>query len=204
MKAAQKAADKLLAVYKKEDMVSRVYALWIMNISLLYAMKKCSKPISSSVECMDGKVIVNISNDGVKNARGSGILYLIDNSGSIIKTHKFDVNSISNESYIAFSDDCSEFKADGKAVYVCDIKTDIGSDRSFFPGVKPSDLKSEKANVEITKNENKVILKSDKTAFYVKLCGNIIFDRIFGYSIHKRYICNSQQINICPQWNRLL
>ena len=141
-----------------------------------YAMKKCCRPISSSVECKDGKVIVNISNDGVKNASGIGVLYLIDNSGNIIKTHKFDVKSTANESYIAFSDECSEFKADGTTVYVCDIKTDMGSDRSFFLGVKPSDLKFEKANVEITKNENEVILKSDKTAFYVMLDGEMKFE----------------------------
>ena len=92
------------------------------------------------------------------------------------KTHIFDISSKANESYIAFSDECREFKPDGTTVYVCDIKTDISSDRSFFLSVKPSDLKFEKTNVAIIKKENEVILTSDKIAFYVMLDGEMKFE----------------------------
>ncbi len=100
-----------------------------------YTFKRCAAPVLASITKEDGNYAVYISNNGLKNAKGKGTLYVYDIiSGKEKVIKKLNIESTANETYVAASvpETAFEGKLSERTVILCDITTDLGDDRAFY------------------------------------------------------------------------
>jgi len=140
-----------------------------------YAMKKTCASLISTVHVNDNKAIITLCNDSLNKYNVSGKVYVINNDKGIVKEKAFECKMDKNISKEVFALDISAYTFEGDNVIVCDIESDGIKDRSFYLGVKPAKLNFKNAKVKMEKKDEKISLKTDKTAFFVALDGEYNF-----------------------------
>lgn len=129
-----------------------------------YVFKRCSRPVIASIERKDNNLNVYICNDGLENAEGSGKLYLYDFAEKRVKlSYGFLFVCAANESDKVFTVSCEEYDAirGGSTVLLCDIESNLGSDRAFFINDRYSDLALSYMYPEISEDDGGYSVSSE-------------------------------------------
>lgn len=139
-----------------------------------YAMKRTAAPLSASVTYEESGVAVYISNNDRKEKSVNVKLSLVTGDG-IEFSENMQTTVAANEVVRVVPKNADKFdlKAE-EEVIVCDISDGKESDRAFYSAVVPSKLNLPKAKVEAIRNNDTVILKSDKLAMFVWIDGDYI------------------------------
>ena len=124
-----------------------------------YSFRRCSKGVVSSIEVANGDINVYISNDTLTSSNGSGILYLYEIAKKeklIEKSFKFQTEE--NSASMCFSSAFDEFDKliTPDTVILCDIKSNIGDDRTFY-------VKNGFVNTNVTYTDAKIISEDDNS-----------------------------------------
>ena len=131
-----------------------------------YSFKRTAKPMITSIENKNGKILVHVCNDTLETCAGRATLYLYDckkNEKSLQKSFEFDVDV--NSSEIVFECDNDEYEKlmAGDALIVCDAESNLGEDRTFYISGKLADLGIAYKDAEIvSEDEESITVKADE------------------------------------------
>ncbi len=138
-----------------------------------YTFKRCAQPVVASIEEKNGSANVYVSNDALEACSGKGKLYLYDfkaDKNVYEKEFSFDVaENIANKVYTC---DYNEIvsKMTSTTVLICDVETNLGSDRAFFIKDRFCDLDIEYTDVEVlSRTDTEITVRAKEFTPYVML-----------------------------------
>ncbi len=123
-----------------------------------YAFKRAAKPVIASVWKKWGIYSVYVCNDGLKNARGRGVLYSYNiKSGNSDSIFKFEFDVAGSSSSAVFTVTADAFKISADNILICDIEGEFGSDRAMYISGRYSDFDFEYSEPRIIAEDSESI-----------------------------------------------
>ena len=135
-----------------------------------YTFKRCAKPVVASLEKKDGKLNIYVSNDKLTECTGKGSVYLYDFKENKKLTEKsFEFSIEANEAGKVYECDFAEFELNGKTIIICDIESNINSDRAFYmDNFSKTELTYKDAQI-IDEDAQSITVKAEEFIPYVML-----------------------------------
>ncbi|MBQ4087171.1 MAG: hypothetical protein IJC78_02860 [Clostridia bacterium] len=127
-----------------------------------YAFQRGAKPLVSSLERKNEKLLLHISNDGLLAASGSATVFAYDvkrKTKTVEKEIAFSVDA--NETAAVAEFDFSEFDREN-TVILCDMASNLGEDRTFYvkDGLRSLGITYEDAEI-VAEDQESITVKAE-------------------------------------------